>query len=90
MTEDTRSRAEALFADEGLEPHSWSNGPGYAYGEHRHSYHKVLICLEGSIMVHTPDGDIAMSPGDRLDLPAGTSHSATVGDHGVTCMEAAR
>ncbi|MGD2102272.1 MAG: AraC family ligand binding domain-containing protein [Acidimicrobiia bacterium] len=90
MTGDTRSRAEAVFADEGLEFHSWSNGPGYEYGEHRHPYHKVLICIEGSIIFHTADGDVAMSPGDRLDLPPETSHSATVGDTGVTCMEAAR
>jgi hypothetical protein len=28
--------------------------------------------------------------GDRLDLPAGTPHAATVGPNGVTCWEAAR
>ena len=27
-------------------------------------------------------------PGDRLDLPAGTSHDAVVGPDGVTCLEA--
>ncbi len=80
----------AAFAAEGLAPSTWANGPDYRYGEHEHPYQKVLYCVAGSITFHTPDGDIAMSPGDRLDLPPGTRHSATVGPNGVTCMEAAR
>ena len=84
------SDVSAAFAAEGLEPHAWSNGPGYVYGEHKHPYHKVLYCTVGSITFHTPAGDVVLGPGDRLDLPAGTPHSATVGPEGVTCMEAAR
>jgi len=85
-----RATAEAAFADEGLSPHTWANEPGHTYGEHEHPYHKVLYCLEGSITFHTRQGDIEMGQGDRLDLPPGTPHSATVGPAGVTCMEAAR
>ena len=33
---------------------------------------------------------IDLAPGDRLDLPAGTAHSAQVGPDGVTCLEAHR
>jgi len=36
------------------------------------------------------DGDLDLGPGDRLDLEPGTDHSATVGPHGVECLEAAR
>jgi quercetin dioxygenase-like cupin family protein len=82
--------AQAAFGKEGLTPQTWSNQPGYRYGEHQHSYHKVLFCIEGSITFHTPKGDIELGPGDRLDLEPGTIHSATVGDQGVTCMEAPR
>lgn len=78
------------FAAEDLKPTTWSNAPGYRYPAHEHPYHKVLYCVSGSITFHTPSGDVAMTPGDRLDLPAGTRHSATVGPDGVTCMEAAR
>lgn len=73
-----------------MSPHTWSNEPGYVYGEHEHDYHKVLFCIEGSITFHTTNGDIELGPGDRLDLPPRTQHSATVGGSGVTCMEAAR
>jgi len=80
----------AAFATEGLEPHAWSNAAGYRYDWHDHPYHKVLYCVEGSITFLTDAGDSELSPGDRLDLPSGTRHAATVGPAGVTCLEAAR
>jgi cupin superfamily acireductone dioxygenase involved in methionine salvage len=48
----------------------------------------VLFCLSGSIVFHTRAGDVALEAGDRLDLPPGTEHAATVGPSGVTCVEA--
>lgn len=86
----TMAGAQAAFEREGLSPQSWSNGPGYTYAWHSHAYHKVLICVEGSITFHTRRGDQSLGPGDRLDLPAGTEHAATVGDRGVTCLEASK
>ena len=81
----------AAFAAEGLTPHTWSNGPGDVYTAHAHNYHKVLYCLRGSIVFRLADGEsIALHPGDRLDIEAGTRHSASVGPDGVTCIEAAR
>jgi quercetin dioxygenase-like cupin family protein len=80
----------AIFAAEGLSPHSWSNEPGFRYGWHSHDYHKVLVCAEGSIVFHTRDGDRPLTAGDRLDLPPGTEHAATVGSDGVTCWEASK
>ena len=84
------SDALAAFAAEGLSWHQWSNSPGFEYSEHEHPYDKVLFCTRGSIVFHTPQGDVEMEPGDRLDLAAGTPHSASVGGSGVTCMEGAR
>lgn len=80
---------EALRA-EGLDPRSWSNGAGDRYGWHEHRYHKVLRCAVGGITFHTPEGDFELTAGDRLDIEPGTSHAATVGGDGVTCVEAAR
>ena len=84
----------ASFADrlrtEGLAPAPWSNGPGDRYGAHRHDYDKVLVVERGSIRFGLPDRAEAfdLAEGDRLDLPAGTSHDALVGPDGVTCLEA--
>lgn len=77
---------------EGLQPYRWSNGPGDVYGAHSHAYHKVIYVVNGSITFGLPDtGDrILLHAGDRLDLPAGISHNAVVGNKGVVCLEAHR
>ena len=83
-----RDALEQTMRDEGLSPRWWLNGTGHRYAEHEHSYHKVLYCSNGSILFHTSDGDFDLSPGDRLDLPPRTTHSADVGASGVECVEA--
>lgn len=83
--EEVRAGLEAR----GLSLHSWSNGANATYGWHDHAYHKTLVCLAGSIVFHTDDGDVSLTPGDVLELHPGTRHAATVGPDGVRCAEAA-
>jgi len=86
-----RNDALEAFANEGCTaPRFWRNGPGDRYGRHEHGYHKVLFCLEGSIVFHTDDGDVTIAAGDRLDLDPGTVHGATVGPEGCACVEASK
>lgn len=85
MTDTTALRAR--LADEGLDPGAWSNGPGDRYAAHSHAYDKVIVAASGSIVFGTPDGPIELATGDRLELPAGTSHDALVGPDGVVCLE---
>lgn len=86
-----RADALAAFREEGCSaPHSWSNAPGDTYGRHSHGYHKVLFCLDGSIVFHLDGEDVELAAGDRLDLEPGTEHAATVGPDGVECIEASR
>jgi hypothetical protein len=83
--------ALAAFRSEGCAaPRAWNNAAGDRYGRHDHPYHKVLFCLEGSIVFHTDAGDIELSAGDRMDLEPGTPHAATVGPAGCRCVEATR
>jgi quercetin dioxygenase-like cupin family protein len=81
--------AERLRA-EGLSPSPWSNGPGDRYAAHDHDYDKVIAVERGSIRFGlVADGRaVELATGDRLELPAGTSHDAVVGEDGVTCLEA--
>lgn len=76
------------YAAEGLSPYRWGNGPGDRYGTHSHSYNKVLYCSQGSITFVAAGDPVHLEAGDRLDLPAGTPHSAVVGPQGCSCYEA--
>src|SRR3989338_675515 len=69
---------------------SGDHGPGAVYSVHDHPYRKVLVVAGGSITFSVSGGRrvVAMRPGDRLDLPPGTPHSAVVGPDGVVCLEA--
>ncbi|HSL32265.1 MAG TPA: hypothetical protein VK871_01370 [Candidatus Limnocylindrales bacterium] len=90
MTErSARELADRLRA-EGFEPGSWSNGPGDLYAAHHHGYDKVLVVASGSIRFGLVDrgAHAELGVGDRLDLPAATSHDALVGPDGVVCLEA--
>jgi quercetin dioxygenase-like cupin family protein len=71
------------------EGQEWSNGPGDTYAAHSHGYDKVLVATRGSITFHLIDlgRDVTLKPGERLELPAGTVHAATVGPDGVGCLE---
>jgi len=82
----TRLQAEATGC------YSWSNGPGDRYGAHSHPYEKVLYCVDGSItfLLESEARRLELLPGDRMVLPAGTLHSATVGPAGCTCIEGKR
>jgi len=79
----TRLRAEASDC------YSWSNGPGDRYAAHTHPYEKILYCVEGSITFVLENGgrQVVLEAGDRMELAAGTVHSALVGPHGCRCIE---
>lgn len=80
----------ARLTAEGLSPSEWANGPADTYAEHRHGYDKVLVAASGSITFHLTElgRDVELRAGQRLEVPAGTLHGATVGSSGVRCLEA--
>jgi hypothetical protein len=86
----TTEQLVARLASEGLVAHAWGNAPGDRYAVHDHGYDKVLVAALGSIGFDLPGSGITVTlrAGDRLDLPAGTAHGASVGAAGVTCLEA--
>jgi quercetin dioxygenase-like cupin family protein len=84
--------AISRLGGDGPEPSRWSNGPGERYAAHQHGYDKLIVVERGSIRFGLPaTGEaIDLVQGDRLELPAGTTHDAVVGPDGVTCLEAHR
>lgn len=81
----------AFFEARGIAPTQWTNAPGSVFDVHHHPYRKTLFCVLGAITFSLPDvrRDVRLAPGDRLILPVGTRHGATVGPDGVTCIEGA-
>ncbi|TMC79434.1 MAG: cupin domain-containing protein [Chloroflexi bacterium] len=79
---------ERSLRREARDVYGWSNAPDDRYGEHEHSYTKLLYCTRGSIDFVLSDGRrITLRPGDRLILPPRTRHSAVVGPAGCACLE---
>ena len=79
-----------LLDAEGLTYYKWGNPPLDVYPAHTHSYNKVIYVVAGAITFDLPaDGTkLTLKVGDRLDLPRGTVHAATVSALGVECLEA--
>jgi mannose-6-phosphate isomerase-like protein (cupin superfamily) len=85
----SRDELQRIMTNEGLSPYAWSNGPHDVYAAHTHTYDKVIYVVSGSITFGLPDleRNVTLFPGDRLDLPKGTTHDALVGKDGVVCLE---
>ena len=84
--------SEGFWLKKILNPYAWGNNPGDIYSAHTHGYAKVIYVLQGSITFGLPEEgrQVTLKAGDRLELPAGTQHSAVVGENGVSCLEAHR
>ena len=91
-TEGLEQRLSDQLMREGLSVTRWSNAPHAVYAAHDHPYHKVLYVVVGGITftLESTGRWVAMKPGDRLEIPPRTSHSAVVGPDGVTCLEGHR
>lgn len=76
--------------DQELRIFRWSRPPEGVLPGHTHGYHKILYVVDGSIKFDFPTRQetFNLKAGDRLELPAGIRHTATVGGDGVSCLEA--
>jgi quercetin dioxygenase-like cupin family protein len=72
------------FEKEGYDSVSeWQDEPGKAYPKHSHDYKSSILVTDGSITFDITGQKKTLSPGQRLDIPAGDLHSAQVGENGV-------
>ncbi len=86
----TENTLVQILHNEGLSHYPWSNNPNDLYAPHIHTYGKIIYVVRGSITFILPDIEetLTLHPGDRLELPTNTIHSAVVSSQGVTCFEA--
>jgi mannose-6-phosphate isomerase-like protein (cupin superfamily) len=65
--------------------------PGTRFGEHTHEIDKIDAVLAGRFRMTTAEGSVVLGPGDCLEVPRGTVHSAeVVGDEPVVSLDATR
>jgi quercetin dioxygenase-like cupin family protein len=77
--------AERLAAD-GFSSFCWSDAPNAHYDEHEHDRDESIWLLAGTLRFGAEGRDLALAPGDRLMLPAGTRHTADAGPDGATYL----
>lgn len=77
-----RQRLEA----EGFAVWCWSDEAGTTYEPHSHEEDESLWVVDGEIVFGVDGSEYRMGRGDRLMLPRGTVHTATVGTAGATYL----
>jgi len=82
---------QKLLEAEGLEYELYSDTPGTKYGRHKHPFDDFIVIVSGKMKIITDTQEWLMKPGDRLNLPSNTSHSAeVVGREDVQYLSAAK
>ncbi len=74
----TEKRMMGLMESEGYEVASYAYREGTEFPFHEHAQDKCDAVLEGVLRVTVGEATYDLARGDRLYLPAGTRHSASV------------
>ena len=73
---EDKSEAIREISDAGWWPISWRDAPGEVYEPHKHDADQTLYLVEGSLELEVGGKTHSLHPGDKLELPAFTVHSA--------------
>lgn len=49
---------------------------GFDSGKHTHEQHTVHVILDGELVISDKQGTRTFYPGDRVEFPVGTTHTA--------------
>ena len=72
--------------EEGYDPFRWQDPAGTTYPAHAHAHDESIWVVEGEITFQASGQSFRLGPGDRLMLPAGTLHTAHVGNSGAVYL----
>ena len=72
----TLAELQRMLDAQGLQYELYSDRPGTKYGRHRHPFDDFIVIVTGKMKLIIGAQEWLMKPGDRLDLPANTFHSA--------------
>jgi quercetin dioxygenase-like cupin family protein len=87
----TLEELRAHLASLGLESELYADRPGTKYARHKHPFDDFVLIVKGKMKIATETGEWLLKPGDRIDLPANTIHTAEmVGKDEVQYLSAAK
>jgi quercetin dioxygenase-like cupin family protein len=82
-----RKRLEA----EGYSASRYTYPPGTYFSAHTHEVDKKDTVLRGRLKIGAEGREIVLEPGDMIEIPAGTVHTAeVVGSEAVVSLDATR
>lgn len=85
--ESAEEELESFLRSKDIATERWQADPLEVFEPHVHDYDKTLWCAEGSIILEAENQSFSLQPGDVLEIPAMTMHSATAGVSGCACHE---
>lgn len=60
--------------------YTWSDSPGTIYNMHSHYDSEVRWVFNGAITIGHDEGSTILSPGDKIEIEAGTRHWSKTGE----------
>jgi quercetin dioxygenase-like cupin family protein len=76
---------------EGYTVARYAYAPGTLFANHTHSFDKKDALVSGRFLIRALGQEFTLGPGDAIEVPAGTVHSAEVlGDETVISLDASR
>lgn len=79
---DEQEVIEGLENEGFSEVYTHEDGPDATYTDHTHEKKCAHVVIRGAMTLTVGDKVTDLGPGDRLDIPAGATHSATIGPEG--------
>ena len=75
LTEDSLKK---MLQSKGYSVTRYTYGPGTFFGDHRHGIAKIDAVLSGTFRMGMYGQFVDLGPGDWIEVPAGSMHSAEV------------
>ncbi len=74
----TLETLKAIMENSGRPCEVVTDPPGTRYGTHKHDFDDFVVIVSGKMKLGTNAQTWVLEPGDRIDIPANTSHWAEV------------
>lgn len=87
----TEANMRRKLEAEGYSVASYTYPPGTVFPDHRHPFDKKDAVLQGRFKIRMQHEEVILEPGDMIEVPAHSVHSAeVVGQKPVVSLDASR